>query len=529
VKYAIDGAVYLNAGRNAGLTEGMKLVIKRPGNAPGQTAQALPTLAEVVISSVAGSSAVCDVVSASADLRRGDVAYLSAESAQQLAELRAAKTARKYPQTITFTEGDPLDEEARDAVPKPPLPEINRARGRIGVEYSSMRGRSGFAGNSTQVGLVLRSDITRIGGTYWNLSGYWRGRLNSRSGTEQDTLTDLMNRTYHLSLTYANPNSRWVAGFGRLQLPWASSLDTLDGGYGGRRLGKLATLGIFAGSTPDPSSWNYNPDRRIAGAFANFEGGSFDRFRFTSTTGVAVSSILWRAERQFLFTENGLFYKQIVALYQSLQADAPRRIGNSTTTPLSRSYTTLRLQPHPRLAFDISHNYFRDLPTFDPRLVSTGLVDKLLFQGMSAGVRVELPKRTTVYSSLGRSARSGDTRRSLNQMYGITFGNVFRTGIRADARYSSFDGSFGRGNYRSVSLSRNFGDSLRWEVQGGQQNFTSVFTHATHSQYLMSTIDASLGTHFFLQGGVTLQRGDMQAYDQWFMSLGYRFDSRGNR
>ena len=60
---------------------------------------------------------------------------------------------------------------------------------------------------SSDVGMVFRGDITRIGGTYWNLSGYWRGRLTKNSAASQQTLQDLINRTYHLNMTYDNPNS----------------------------------------------------------------------------------------------------------------------------------------------------------------------------------------------------------------------------------------------------------------------------------------------------------------------------------
>jgi len=74
------------------------------------------------------------------------------------------------------------------------LPEINRARGRIGFDYSGVTSASGSSNN---LGLVVRTDITRINGTYWNLSGYWRGRINSRA-SGQATIQDLINRTYHL-------------------------------------------------------------------------------------------------------------------------------------------------------------------------------------------------------------------------------------------------------------------------------------------------------------------------------------------
>ena len=50
-------------------------------------------------------------------------------------------------------------------------------------------------------------DMTRIGGTYWNLNGYWTGRLTTNSYSGTQTLQNLLNRTYHLAMTYDNPHS----------------------------------------------------------------------------------------------------------------------------------------------------------------------------------------------------------------------------------------------------------------------------------------------------------------------------------
>ena len=380
--------------------------------------------------------------------------------------------------------------------------------------------------------MVLRADITRIGGTYWNLSGYWRGKLEQHSSTVQPSLQDLINRTYHLSLTYDNPGSHWVAGFGRLYLPWANSLDTIDGGYFGRRLAKTVTAGLFAGSTPDPTSWDYNPNRRIAGTFLSFEGGSFDNVHYISTMGVAVSTLGWKIDRPFVFFENTVSYKHYFSIYHALQADQPRAGTPQAPAPgagISRSYLTVRFQPHPRLAFDFNHNYFRDIPTFDPNLIGTGLVDKLLFQGFSAGVRVEPVRHYFFYVNLGRSNRTGDTKPSLNQLYGFTVDRIWRTGVRADLRYSKFDSSFARGTYRALSLSRTLGEDLRVEVMAGDQSLVSPFTKVTSSRFLMTSLDANLGTHYFVQGGFTAQRGVQLAYNQWYVTLGYRFDNRMRR
>jgi hypothetical protein len=407
------------------------------------------------------------------------------------------------------------------------LPSVNRARGRIGFDYLGTVSHGSSPMTSSDLGLVARMDMTRIGGTFWNLSGYWRGRLNASSGPAQPTLQDLINRTYHLSLSYDNPNSPWVAGFGRLYLPWAPSLDTIDGGYFGARIAHGVTTGIFAGSTPDPTSWDYNPDQQIGGAFINFEGGSFDAFRYTSTSGLRVSALKWRINRPFVFLENAIFYKRYLSIYHSMQADNPRgNIAVPAPGPgLSRSFFTVRIQPHRRLEFDFNHNYFRDIPTFDPQLIGTGLLDKFLFQGFSAGVRIEVVKNIFLYTDLGRSNRTGDAKTSLNQAYGITFNHLPWLGLRADGHYSRFNSSFGSGSYESFSLSRNFGDGLRLDFLAGTQTFTGASLANGTSRFLNANVESSLGAHYFLQGGFTVDRGQL-SYDQWMFTMGYRFDSK---
>jgi hypothetical protein len=521
VKYVADGAIYLSGGRNAGLSAGMKLAVRRAA----AEADAVP-IAEVEVVSVAAASAACQVRSSSQPIQAGDLAYLSPEDTQTVQALHASGQARRYAQVVAFSSGDPLEEEAREGIPKPPLPEINRVRGRIGFEYSGIRDRTGSGLNSNDLGMVFRGDLTRIGGSYWSLSGYWRGRRNTRGGgLEQQTLTDLLNRTYHLTLSYDNPNSPYRIGFGRLYLPWATSLDTIDGGYFARRFGAHTTSGIFAGTTPDPTSWNYNPNRQIAGAFTSYEDGSYESVHYTGTAGLAFTRVLSRPERQFAFFENVISYQRSVTLYHTIEVDnyRPSLIADGKGVGVSRSFLTLRLQPARILSIDVSHNYFRNTPTFDPRLVGTGLLDKLLFQGLSAGFRLDLPLSLTVSSSLGKSDRSGDAKSSWNQMYGLTVRRIWTTGVRADLRYSKFDSAFGRGSYRSILFSRQLGEDLRFDLQAGDQNYSSALTRQSRARYVNASFDWNLAAHYVLGGGYTIYRGQVQSYDQLYINLGYRF------
>jgi hypothetical protein len=533
IKYVAEGVAYLEGGHNDGLSDGMKLNVKSidPSTKP-TVAKSEDTLvvAELDVASTALSSAVAEIRNPTRPVAVGDWAYLTADEIQAKIVQHSLSATRKYPVVIAFSEGDTLDDEARVEIPRPPLPEINRARGRIGFDYSGVANHDAGGGLSSNAGMMIRTDITRIGGTYWNLSGFWRGRLSNRSTSTQTTIQDLINRTYTIALSYDNPNSNWVAGFGRLYLPWATSLDSIDGGYFGRKLKTGVTAGIFAGTSPDPTSWSYDPDRRLGGAFINFQGGSFDNLRYTSTSGMGISMLKWNIDRPFVFFENGIFYKRYLSIYDSLQADSPS--GNAAVAApgpgISRSFLTVRVQPVPRVEFDLNHTYFRDVPTFDPQLIGTGLLDKYLFQGFSGGARVQVISDVWAYVTLGRSNRSGDAKASWNQLYGVTVGRLPWIGLRTDIHFSTFNSSFGNGSYQSVSFSRNFHETLRWELLGGRQSFSSP-TSSYASHFVTGNFEAALGAHYFVQSGYTWNRGGSQNYDQWLFTFGYRFDNRANR
>jgi hypothetical protein len=534
IKYVAEGVAYLEGGRTQGLSEGMKLLVE-DSNHPAKQGESVNAsdpriVAELEVSAVADTSAVTDIHSPKRPVKVGDLAYLSTGDAESLVQQRTLSATRQYPVVVSFTEGDTLDEEARQEIPRPPLPSVNRARGRFGFDSIETLSHGANTVNSTDLGVVFRGDITRIAGTHWNLSGYWRGRLTKESAAAQKTLQETLNRTYHLNMTYDNPNSALVAGFGRLYLPWAPSLDTIDGGYFGVHLSKGTILGVFGGSTPDPSSWDYSPDRVISGAFVNFDGGDYNGFHYSSTSGAGISMVKWAIDRPFLFLEDSVSYKRTIAVYESAQFDSPK--GNSVTPSpgpgLGRNFFTLRVNPVSRLELDANYNYFRDVPTFDTTLIGTGLLDKFLFQGFSAGGRLEVLPQIWVSSTLGRSSRSGDSTSSINQMYGITFGRLPVVKLRADLHYSRFNSSFGDGHYESFSLSRQVNDRLRLEALIGQQNFGSTLTLANRSRFLTGTIETILGPHYYLQGIFTTNRGDL-SYDQVMFSIGYRFDNRRKR
>ncbi len=566
VKFVEQDAAYLDGGRAAGLMEGMKLMVRDLPNAGGVATQganskAAGDVAELDVLSVAENSAVTEIHQPKRPVRVGDLAYLSAADQQALVEKTTLSATRKYPAVISFTENDTLDEEARAEVPKPPSPAVNRSRGRIGFDYIGVRDPGPTSMYTNDVGLVVQTDMSRIGGTYWNATGYWRGRFDHTTNTGPQTLQDTINRTYQLYTAYENPNSSWVAGFGRMYLPWATSLYTIDGGYAGRKLTHGITSGIFFGSTPDPTSFSYAPNRQLGGAFVNFSGGSFDNFHYSSTFGGGLDMLSWTPDRPFAFFENSINYKRVFSIYQASQVDsrsthvfpcptstvailqcAGETLTGSTYTGgsftqtgtnwgLGRSFTTVRFMPHPRIELHVNHTYYRDLPFLDPSYITSGglaagLFNQFLSEGLMGGARVEVLRQIWVSGDVGKSSYSGESKGSLNEMFGVTFGHVPWVKASLDARYNRFNSSFGTGSFESLSFTRNLSDAMQIQILAGQQNFASSLTAANTARFVNGMFGMNLGRHYFMQFGGTLSRGNQMNYDQWLITFGYRFDNR---
>ena len=530
VQYVNGNNAYIDGGREAGLQEGTALILKQdPTKAsPGNTAIEPGIIAKLKVVAIASASAVCEVELSSRNIVSGDVLSLPDDEVSKLVEKSALGNTRQYPMVISFSAGDPLDEEVRETLPRPPLPEVNQIRGRIGFDISSIREIGQGASVSNSYGMVFRADFTRMFGTHWNLNGYWRGNLRQNSSAYQSSIQDLINRTYLMSLTYMNPESRWSAGIGRLYVPYANSLETIDGAYGGMQLSKHAMLGMFAGSTPDPTAWDYNPQRRIGGLYVNVHGGDFDSFRYSTSTGYGVELLKWTVNRPFVFAENDFSFKRYFTLYQSIQIDRPT--ANPGMAPVSagigQSLLSLRVEVHPRVTLDLTDTYFRDVPTYDPTLVGTGLLDKYLYQGINGGARIQFPRHITGYFSLGSSSDSTDPKSALNKMFGATMANIWKTGLTADARFAQFDSSFASGKYTTITVSREMMDNLRLNLQFGRYTYSSPVASNSDSSFVNFLFESNLGAKLFFESMYTIQRGGTLNYNQWTSTLGYRFDNR---
>ena len=459
----------------------------------------------------------------------GDEARLSVTDEITRARAEMTRGNRKYLQVVEFDGKDPLEEEQRRYIPVGHKPEITKIRGSIAFERDEVVDH-GSSSQSSQTAAVIHVNWPHMGGTNWNAVGYWRGSLSSTTlnstSSQANTLLDLLNRTYQIGLFYSNPEGNWNLGFGRLFVPGATSLGVFDGGYVVRKLNNNVGAGFFAGTAPDPTQWNYAPNRQTVGSFVKYEKGSFDTQHWYGTIGVALDRVNWRPERQYLFAENSFSFGRVFSFFETLQADQrnPKLMNGQTGVQLSQSFATLRIQPSSKISFDVNHNYLRGVPTFDSRLLGTGLLDQYLFTGFSGTMRVQPINQLLLTASLGESRQNGETTHALNQFYGVAWKRIPWVELRVDARYNRFNSGFGTGNYRSLALSRELFDNLvRLEFEGGVQEIRSTLANQGKAHYFNTTVDWQLARHYFMDGGWLYYRGQSQNYDQIYVSLGYRF------
>src|SRR5215831_11717621 len=111
IKQIASGSVYLDGGSDDGLKEGMHLKIYRLP--PGEAQMSRQEIADASVVAVATISTVCEIKEGSKPVEVGDTAELSYEDSQAIELLRTSKSLRHVAQTVSFTQGDPIEDELR--------------------------------------------------------------------------------------------------------------------------------------------------------------------------------------------------------------------------------------------------------------------------------------------------------------------------------------------------------------------------------------------------------------------------------
>jgi hypothetical protein len=315
ITYVSGASIYVNAGRDDGVSEGSTLEVVRRG-------AVLVVLRAVDLSS---HRAACTIV-------RGDPAQVTVgDSVRYLARATAPIMARDS--TVVT-----------DVEPRRDTPRSFGVRGRVGVRYLVVTQRDSLTGSFSQPAADVRIDGQRVGGTPIGVSIDARGRRTYVSRPDS-THTDGRTFVYSLSGSYTNASGLRV-GVGRQFSEAFANVSLYDGVSAEVDRARWGT-GVFAGTQPAAATMSLSPDVREFGVYVQTHSATGEHTRWSTTIGAIGSYHSSVPNRELAFVQL-LVSQPRVSIYATQEIDYNRdwktAVGERTMQPTS-TFVNAQLRP----------------------------------------------------------------------------------------------------------------------------------------------------------------------------------------
>ena len=336
VTFVSGGQIYVSAGREHGVAEGMELAVLR-----GDT-----VAATLRVQFVSSRQAACVVTSGATDVTSGDrVRYVPAPPDSAATE--ATPTATTAPQAATTSR----------------RPGSAGVHGRVGSRYTMSQ--IDGAGSLAQPGIDARITGVDLGGTAFGFVADVHGR-SWRSSLAGGQTNELITDVYQLALLWRQPGAPLRVAIGRQYLTAVSSIVLLDGAL--IELNRRhASVGVFGGAEP---AWGDSsaPSVRDLGAYLQLRsaraaaGGGAWSF----TLGAAGSYAAGQPNREFGFAQLSVFSRAF-SLFASQQLDyyrAAKVAAGEQPLSLTSGYLSAAVRAGRRLTFDAGFDDRRNVRLF---------------------------------------------------------------------------------------------------------------------------------------------------------------------
>jgi hypothetical protein len=510
VKYRSATQVYLDAGQAQGLSVGQRLRVLSAGE----------EVATLEVEFVAEQSASCRILSEKRPVRAGDLAVpMSDQPPPQPAPAPALPSPSEQPVSTAPVAPAP----AAYSTPRRPWA---RASGGIALSYDRTWDDSPSHFDFEERTARLDLTLWELGGRPYSFAVRLRSRQQSRPGTPTSDLPrdESASRMYEMALRYEPPDGRFAWEVGRLGVGRFTGTGYLDGVVLRARLTPQLELGGFAGRRANPDGLNFSGDGQKYGAFLRFAprgtAGNYDA-RLTlarETQGGEVS-------REYASLEGRLGSGSRFWTYGRAEVDLnngwrQEAAGSSVQLSLLSLGSQLRLSDYgmATLSYDSRKNYW----TADNRSVSDALFDKLLHQGLRAGLSWDRPRGFGVSANVGWRLREGDSPQTLSYGGSLRHGDLFGLQAYFDGwAYSTIDTE---GQLVTARLGRRFAAGHQLDVSYGLSRYTVKSVNQNRSsQWFRFTARAEMGRGVSLLNDLEYNTGDDRKGLRDLIELGYRF------
>lgn len=496
ITYLTGGSAYIDAGRNDGLEEGDSVRVMRGG----------VEIASLRVAYLSSRQASCEILTRGAPLAVGDTLDLARRSAE--AQVAA----------------DPGTGETTSLAPPGAPPRSFGVRGRIGVRYLGVWQRDAGRTHFSQPSLDLRLDGEAVGRTPLGVVLDLRARRTATARADGTTVTDGRTRVYRAGLIYASPGSPLRVTAGRQYAAAVSSVSLFDGGQVELRRPGWA-LGVFGGSEPDPVSLGYSGEIRDYGAWLQLHSRPEGERSWSATIGGVGSYTHGATNREFLFVQGAFGSRRLsVLLTQELDRyRAWKQAMGESPLSLTSTFGSLRYELSPAVSLSAGYDNRRSVRLYRDAVTPEIAFDDAFRQGAWGGLSLRLPGARLSLDA--RSSDGGSVGRTMAYTLSAGLSRVAGSAVGIRSRTTRYDGPRESGWLEALNLDLAPAPAILVSLEGGLRVARDPLAdpETRTVSWLGADLDLSLGRQWYGSASVQHESGPLEANDQLFTGLSYRF------
>jgi hypothetical protein len=498
ITYLTGASAYLDVGRLDGLREGDTVRVVH-----GRT-----VIGVLRVSYLASHKASCDIASTSATLAVGDTVRFVPAAAPSDSSV-AARTPSVAPRPVGGGAGTGS---------RPGL------WGRVGVEYFVMQQRA-VTGKLSQPSVGLRLDGSPFGGSPVDLAVDVRARRTYTILGDGTAVTDGRSRVYSAAISMSAPGSPARLTFGRQISGALGSVGLFDGALAELNQPGWST-GAFAGTQPEPLELDFSTSIVQGGWYAQRHSRPGADTRWAMTLGVSGSYQDAHTNREFAWAQGSYLDTRLSAFVtQEVDYYRPWKVlpGMHPISPTS-TLAFLQYRATDLVTLDAGFDNRRNVRLYRDVVSPETNFDDTYRQGAWAGVSLRPARRFRVGLDTRRSS-GGSTGDANSYTLSLGLDRVSALGAAVRTRTTYYTNPQLRGWLQSAAIGFDPGTRVHFELNGGLRSERDPAADPATSAvtWIGTDLDVTLARAWYVMVSATRQRGGVDAYDQIFGGLSYRF------
>jgi hypothetical protein len=498
ITYLTSTTAYVGAGRSEGLREGADLQVLR-GGAP---------VAALRVAYLASHQASCDILTASVSLTVGDTVRFAGADARAPA---LAPDSGPAPRAGASRSRDWSHPRA--------------LRGRLGIRYLDVVPQDGVGSHLDQPSLDLRLDGAGLGGSPLGLSVDVRTRRASATRADGTSVVDGRTRVYQAAVILNAPGAPFRLSLGRQFSPAVSSLTMFDGGLAEFYQPRWS-VGAFGGVEPDALDLGFSTDIQDYGAYFQLHSRPSTPTHWSVTVGGIGSYEAGSANREFAYLQAAvstprfsLFATQEMDYYRPWK----RALGESAFS-LTSTFANLRYEFVDGVSITGGVDNRRNVRLYRDAVSPETAFDDTYRRGVWGGLLLQ-PSRHShlggeVRSSTGGAAGTATAYSGYASLDGLT-----SRGISLRVRTTRYVNPTLSGWLHAVNVGFYPVSRLHLELNGGlrQEENPAADPPDLRVTWVGADLDLNIARAWYLLVSASRERGELNAFDQFYGSLTYRF------